>query len=87
MHVFYFPDEIRLKELVLLRKMAYVFAFGFTLILMAAPILQPVVIFYTYIRLGFSLDAAKAFTTIALFNLMQFPFAFLPLGKNMVYGL
>jgi ABC-type multidrug transport system fused ATPase/permease subunit len=71
---------IREKELDLLKLMAYIVAIGFTLILMAAPIIQPVLIFYTYIKLGHELDAATAFTTIALFNLMQFPFAFLPMG-------
>ena len=32
------------------------------------------------VKLGHSLDAATAFTTLALFNLLSFPFAFLPLG-------
>ena len=61
---------------------AYIIAVGFTLILMAAPVIQPVLIFYTYIKKGDSLTAATAFTTIALFNLMQFPFAFLPMGAR-----
>merc|ERR1711871_1531614 len=37
-------------------------------------------IFFTYVRLGNQLDAAKAFTTLSLFNLIRFPFAFLPMG-------
>lgn len=72
--------EIRKKELIILKQMAYVVAIGFSFVLMAVPIVQPILIFFTYVKLGNQLDAAKAFTTIALFNLMQFPFAFLPMG-------
>jgi ATP-binding cassette subfamily C (CFTR/MRP) protein 1 len=71
---------VREEELYLLKKLAYVVAIGFTLILMSAPIVQPILIFFTYIKLGNTLDAATAFTTISLFNVMQFPFAFLPMG-------
>jgi ATP-binding cassette subfamily C (CFTR/MRP) protein 1 len=48
--------------------------------LLSTPIVQPVLIFYTYSRLGHQLTAAKAFTTIALFNLIRVPFAMLPFG-------
>ena len=71
---------IREDELLLLRKLAYVIAIGFSLILLSVPIVQPILIFFTYVRLGNQLDAAKAFTTISLFNLIRFPFAFLPMG-------
>lgn len=71
---------IRNRELQLLKQMAYIVAIGFTLILQAAPIIQPILIFFVYVKLGNSLDAATAFTTISLFNIMQQPFAFLPLG-------
>lgn len=74
-------EEIRAKELDALRKIAYIVSVGFTIILTAAPLMLPVLIFYTYTALGNQLDAAKAFTTISFFNIMQFPFAFLPLGK------
>lgn len=73
-------NEVREEELIHLKHLAYIIAVGFTLILMSAPIVQPILIFYTYVKLGNQLDAAKAFTTIALFNLMQMPFTFLPLG-------
>ena len=33
---------------------------------------------------GENMDAARAFTTIALFNLIRFPFAFLPMGIQQV---
>jgi ATP-binding cassette subfamily C (CFTR/MRP) protein 1 len=75
-------DEIREKELRLLKKLAYVIAIGFSMILISAPIIQPILIFLTYIETGNQLDAAKAFTTIALFNLIRFPFAFLPMGLS-----
>jgi ATP-binding cassette subfamily C (CFTR/MRP) protein 1 len=73
-------DVIRDKELYLLKKLAYIIAIGFTLIMFSAPIIQPILIFFVYVKLGNELDAATAFTTIALFNLMQMPFAFLPMG-------
>jgi len=72
--------KIRDDELILLRKLAYVIAIGFSMLLLSVPIVQPILIFFTYVRLGNQLDAAKAFTTISLFNLIRFPFAFLPMG-------
>lgn len=74
--------DVRRKELQLLKQMAYIVAIAFTIILQAVPVFLPVLIFFTYVKLGNKLDAAKAFTTIALFNLMQFPFVFLPMGKS-----
>ena len=72
--------KIRDDELILLRKLAYVIAIGFSMLLLSVPIVQPILIFFTYVKLGNQLDAAKAFTTISLFNLIRFPFAFLPMG-------
>jgi hypothetical protein len=61
--------------------LAYTSAIGFSLILMSAPIIQPILVFLTYVRIQSEpLDAATAFTTVALFNVMRFPFAFLPMG-------
>jgi len=71
---------IRDRELALLKHIAYVIAIGFTLIMFSAPLVQPILIFFTYVKLGNQLDAATAFTTLALFNLLQLPFAFLPMG-------
>ena len=71
---------IRAQELLILKYIAYVVAFGFTLVFLSVPIIQPVLVFYTYTRLGNDLTAATAFTTIAYFNIMQLPFAFLPMG-------
>jgi ATP-binding cassette, subfamily C (CFTR/MRP), member 1 len=73
-------EEIRVKELFYLKKIAYIVAFGFSLLFYSTPMILPCIIFYSYIRLGHSLDASTAFTTIALFNMLQMPFAFLPIG-------
>jgi ATP-binding cassette subfamily C (CFTR/MRP) protein 1 len=74
-------DGLRGKELDALTKLAYTSAIGFSLILMSAPIIQPILVFLTYVRIQSEpLDAATAFTTVALFNVMRFPFAFLPMG-------
>merc|ERR1719199_1138926 len=47
--------------------------------MLGAPIFQPVLIFWYYTRkLGRSLDASTAFSTLALFALLRLPLAFLP---------
>lgn len=64
-----------------LTKLAYVSAVGFSLILLSAPIIQPILVFLTYVSIQDQpLDSATAFTTVALFNIMRFPFAFMPMG-------
>lgn len=51
------------------------------MILLSAPIIQPILVFLTYVSIQDEpLDAATAFTTVALFNIMRFPFAFMPMG-------
>lgn len=73
--------HLRGKELEALTKLAYTSAIGFSLILMSAPLIQPILVFLTYVAIqDESLTAATAFTTVALFNIMRFPFAFLPMG-------
>ena len=72
---------IRDKELKALTNLAYVSAIGFSLILLSAPIIQPILVFLTYIKIqNQPLTASTAFTTVSLFNIMRFPFAFLPMG-------
>ncbi len=74
-------DKIREKELEALTTLAYVSNIGFSVVLMSAPIVQPILVFLTYIFIQDKpLTPAKAFTTVALFNIMRFPFAFLPMG-------
>jgi len=73
--------KVREKELQALTKLAYTSAVGFSLILLSAPIIQPILVFLTYINIQDDpLTASTAFTTVALFNIMRFPFAFLPMG-------
>ena len=73
--------RLREKELKALTTLAYTTAIGFSLIMLSAPIINPILVFLAYIHIGdASLTAATAFTTIALFNIMRFPFAFLPMG-------
>ena len=51
------------------------------MIMLSAPIILPIVVFAVYIATSNEpLDAATAFTTVALFNIMRFPFAFMPMG-------
>jgi ABC-type multidrug transport system fused ATPase/permease subunit len=72
---------LRGNELAALTKLAYTSAIGFSLILMSAPLIQPILVFVTYVQIQSKpLDAATAFTTVALFNIMRFPFAFMPMG-------
>jgi len=72
---------VRKKELKALTKLTYVSSIGFSVILMSAPVIQPILVFLTYVNVqNEEITAAKAFTTIALFNIMRFPFAFLPMG-------
>ena len=74
-------QRLREKELKALTTLAYTTAIGFSLIMLSAPIINPMLVFLAYIHMSDDgLDAATAFTTIALFNIMRFPFAFLPMG-------
>jgi ATP-binding cassette, subfamily C (CFTR/MRP), member 1 len=76
--------EIRKSEIAILRKIAIVIALGFSMIMLSLPLIQPVLVFYTYVKLGNTLNSAKAFTTLALFSIIRFPFAFLPMGLAQV---
>lgn len=71
---------VRDQEIVLLRKMGYLFNTVFALFLLGAPQIQTVLIFLTYIGLGNTLEASTAFTTLTLFGIMTSPFIFLPFG-------
>jgi ABC-type multidrug transport system fused ATPase/permease subunit len=73
--------RLREQEVKALTKLAYTTAIGFSVILLSTPIVQPIIVFLTYIYVQDQpLSAATAFTTVALFNMMRFPFAFLPMG-------
>jgi ATP-binding cassette subfamily C (CFTR/MRP) protein 1 len=73
--------RLRSKEMEAMTKLAYAVAVGFSVVLLSTPIIQPIIVFWTYIKIQDEpLTAAKAFTTVALFNIMRFPFAFMPMG-------
>jgi hypothetical protein len=77
--------NLRGKELEALTKLAYTSAIGFSLILMSAPLIQPILVFLTYTSIQDKpLDASTAFTTVALFNIMRFPFAFMPMVRYLL---
>merc|ERR1712071_54577 len=74
-------EKVRAQEMLALTKLAYTSAIGFSMILLSAPIIQPILVFLTYVNIQDEpLSAATAFTTVALFNVMRFPFAFMPMG-------
>ncbi len=74
-------DKLRANELKYLTYLAYVSAVGFSLIMLSAPIIQLILVFFTYVQIQEQpLTASVAFTTVALFNIVRFPFAFLPMG-------
>ncbi len=73
--------KIREEELYNLTRLAYISGIGFSLILLSAPLIQNMLVFLAYTHLNDEpLDAATAFTTVALFGIMRFPFAFMPMG-------
>jgi ATP-binding cassette subfamily C (CFTR/MRP) protein 1 len=72
--------EHRSGEVTLLKKMGYLFNTIFGFLLLGAPQIQTVLIFWTFTSLNSQLDAATAFTTMALFGLLTSPFIFLPFG-------
>lgn len=71
----------RAIELRYLKRIGIMSAAVISIVLQAIPVLLPVLVFSCYIQLGNTLSASLAFTSIALFNLMQLPFFYLPLGK------
>ena len=75
--------ETRSGEVVYLKKMGYLMNSTFALLLIGAPQVQTILIFFTYVSLGHSLDIATAFTTLTLFGMMTSPFIFLPYGLQM----
>jgi len=73
--------NVREEELKALTTLTLVMLVGFTAILFAAPIIQIILVFMTYVLTEEgALSASVAFTTVALFNMMRFPFAILPMG-------
>jgi ABC-type multidrug transport system fused ATPase/permease subunit len=73
--------NLRDQELKALTKLAYVSALGFSFLVISAPIIQPILVFATFVKIEDQpLSASMAFTTVALFNIMRFPFVFMPIA-------
>jgi ATP-binding cassette, subfamily C (CFTR/MRP), member 1 len=70
--------KTRDAELQELANMNYLIVF-FMLIIMSIPVMMPVIIFFAYVsQPGNQLDAAKAFTTLAYFGMIQNPILQIP---------
>lgn len=75
--------RIRDQELKALTTLAYVTAFGFSLIMLSAPIINPILVFAAYIRMGVeSLDAATACEYLCLGAMFHIRFAWLISDAN-----
>ncbi|KAF4105447.1 hypothetical protein G5714_013109 [Onychostoma macrolepis] len=72
-------QEIREKELKVMRKFAYLSSVS-TFIFSCAPAIVSLVTFAVFVSVSPNniLDAEKAFTSISLFNILRFPLAMLP---------
>ena len=74
-------QDVRVDEVKLLAKLAYLVGIAFSVILLSLPLMLPVIVFSASATLtGVTITASKAFTVITLFNILRFPFAFLPLA-------
>lgn len=74
-------QEIRLVEIAVLKKLVYLVGIAFSVILLSVPTMLPVVVFAAANSVfKISITASKAFTVISLFNILRFPFAFLPMA-------
>eukprot|EP01029_Cantina_marsupialis_P001223 TRINITY_DN109_c0_g4_i1.p1 TRINITY_DN109_c0_g4~~TRINITY_DN109_c0_g4_i1.p1 ORF type:complete len:487 (+),score=153.46 TRINITY_DN109_c0_g4_i1:158-1618(+) len=71
-------NDIREKELSVIQSFGYIIAWALAAGLILIPVLQPVLVFFTYVKTGHELTAAKAFTVIALFNMIKVPLTMLP---------
>lgn len=71
-------DQIRELEVKSLAAMNYVIP-AFMILIISIPILMPVVMFYSFVKMGNQLDAAKSFTTLALFGLVMNPVMLIPI--------
>ncbi|CAL1530147.1 unnamed protein product [Lymnaea stagnalis] len=78
-------EEIRQKELDLLKKTAYLNAFS-TFCWTCAPFMVTLATFATYVLVSDShyLDATKAFVALSLFNILRFPINLLPMMVSFI---
>jgi ABC-type multidrug transport system fused ATPase/permease subunit len=75
--------SIRYDEIRLLMLIGYFLQTSFAIMMLGAPQIQSVLIFWTYTSTGNQLDAAKVFTVMALFGLMSTPFIMIPYGLQL----
>jgi ABC-type multidrug transport system fused ATPase/permease subunit len=75
--------EIRSTEIRILKVLGYLVQSTFGVMMLGAPQIISVLIFWTYTAQGNQLDAAKVFTIMALVGLMSTPFIMLPYGLQM----
>ncbi|CAH0491864.1 unnamed protein product [Peronospora farinosa] len=75
--------EYRSEELSKLRTYIYARSASMTLF-SAIPALVTVASFYTYVKLGNTLDVGTALTSLALFNILRFPLFMLPQVLNSI---
>ncbi|XP_055866421.1 multidrug resistance-associated protein 1-like isoform X2 [Biomphalaria glabrata] len=78
-------EEIRDKELELLKKTAYLNAFS-TFCWTTAPYMVTLATFATYVQVSdtHQLDATKAFVALSLFNILRFPINLLPMMVSFI---
>jgi len=69
----------RTVESSVLWRQSFIIGIGFAVVMLGAPIFQPVLIFNYYCgTMGRTLDASTAFATLSFFSLLRLPLAFLP---------
>ncbi|KAF6255037.1 ABC transporter [Scenedesmus sp. NREL 46B-D3] len=75
--------EVRAKEAAILKRMLWWQAL-FTMLLFSGPVMMAVAVFAVYAATGHVFNAATAYTSLALFNLLRLPLAFLPMMVTML---
>ncbi|WIA12103.1 hypothetical protein OEZ85_012177 [Tetradesmus obliquus] len=75
--------EVRAKEAGILKHMIWWQAL-FTMLLFSGPVMMAVAVFAVYAATGHVFSPATAYTSLALFNLLRLPLAFLPMMVTML---
>ncbi|WIA32238.1 hypothetical protein OEZ86_003085 [Tetradesmus obliquus] len=75
--------EVRAKEAGILKRMIWWQAL-FTMLLFSGPVMMAVAVFAVYAATGHVFSPATAYTSLALFNLLRLPLAFLPMMVTML---
>eukprot|EP00878_Enallax_costatus_P008308 GHUV01008686.1.p1 GENE.GHUV01008686.1~~GHUV01008686.1.p1 ORF type:complete len:1320 (+),score=395.23 GHUV01008686.1:299-4258(+) len=75
--------DVRSKEAAILKRMVWVQSL-FAMLLFSGPVMMAVAVFAVYAISGHTFGAANAYTSLALFNLLRLPLAFLPMMVTML---